>query len=697
MRDVTPVNPCQPSPCGPNSRCQPVGESPSCSCLENFYGQPPNCRPECVTNSECPSNNVCRNNRCVDPCPGLCGNNALCRVISHTAMCYCENDYTGDPFIQCTLIVRAPTEVVDPCNPNPCGSFAECLQQNSVGSCKCLEEYFGNPYEGCRPECILNTDCPSNKACINQKCRDPCPGTCGLNAECYTRNHLPTCSCLYGFVGDPYRYCAIEEKRKHFCFLTLQLFQNHNSKKPTKILAIIREYVNPCQPSPCGPNSQCRELNGQAVCSCLPEFISTPPACRPECTISTECNFDKACINQKCADPCPGVCGTGAQCQVRNHAPLCSCQLGYTGDPFTVCYPIPREFLCYPERFTFYNRTVTCTALPPTSVTEPTRDPCLPSPCGPNSQCRNVNHQASCSCLPNFFGAPPNCRPECVTNSECSSNLACINNRCTDPCPGSCAYNAQCNVINHIPICSCPRDYIGDPFVSCQPAPPRKINKYAVKFKLKSLITLSIVLTAKPPVKDDPCDPSPCGPNAVCNDGQCTCISEYQGDPYVGCRPECVLNSECPHDKACIRNKCVDPCPGTCGVNAICEVLNHVPMCRCPDGMSGNAFYQCDPIPRKYYFVAKIIAPWLSFSPLLSLKQNLSPIPVNHHHVVQIAAAVLPIKMLSALVSKVSSAIHLHVDQSVFVIQIAVRKWHVRTKNASILVPELVVLMLFVK
>lgn len=351
------------------------------------------------------------------------------------------------------------------------------------------------------------------------------------------------------------------------------------------------------------------------MCSCLPEFIGTPPACRPECTISTECNFDKACINQKCADPCPGVCGTGAQCQVRNHAPLCSCQLGYTGDPFTRCYPIPREFVLHIDMFSFYNRHVTCTAPPSTAVAEPIRDPCLPSPCGPNSQCRNVNNQASCSCLPNFFGAPPNCRPECATNSECSSNLACINNRCTDPCPGSCAYNAQCSVINHIPICSCPKDYVGDPFVSCQPAPPRKIMKTLVIINLIPFMTLSIVPTAQPPVKDDPCNPSPCGPNAVCNDGQCTCIPEYQGDPFIGCRPECVLNSECPHDKACIRNKCVDPCPGTCGVNAICEVLNHVPMCRCPDGMSGNAFYQCDPIPRKYYFVTEIIFQRLSFSP----------------------------------------------------------------------------------
>lgn len=59
------------------------------------------------------------------------------------------------------------------------------------------------------------------------------------------------------------------------------------------------------------------------------------------------------------------------------------------------------------------------------------------------------------------------------------------------------------------------------------------------------------------------------------------------------CRPECVLNNECPQNKACIKNKCKDPCPGTCGENALCEVYNHIPMCRCPQGMIGNAFVQC--------------------------------------------------------------------------------------------------------
>lgn len=106
------------------------------------------------------------------------------------------------------------------------------------------------------------------------------------------------------------------------------------------ILVTQMEAIYPCTPSPCGPNSQCRELNNQAVCSCLPSFIGNPPMCRPECTTSAECPTNLACVNNKCVDPCPGVCGQSANCRVINHSPLCICNSGFTGDPFSICYPI---------------------------------------------------------------------------------------------------------------------------------------------------------------------------------------------------------------------------------------------------------------------------------------------------------------------------------------------------------------------
>ncbi len=103
---------------------------------------------------------------------------------------------------------HVPSVPVTPCVPSPCGANAICREQNGAGSCSCLPDYLGDPYEGCRPECLVNSDCPLNKACVNTKCKDPCPGTCGPNAECRTVTHTPSCTCLPGYSGDPFRYCS---------------------------------------------------------------------------------------------------------------------------------------------------------------------------------------------------------------------------------------------------------------------------------------------------------------------------------------------------------------------------------------------------------------------------------------------------------------------------------------------------------
>lgn len=206
-----PIDPCNPSPCGPYSQCRPNGGSPSCTCLSDYIGAPPNCRPECVSNTECPNNRACINQKCKDPCPGVCGANAECRVVSHTAMCVCNIGYVGDPFSQCTPQIPVVMDNITPCSPNPCGSNAVCREQNGAGACQCIPEHLGNPYEGCRPECTLNSDCPSNRACVRNKCSDPCPGACGQNAECQVINHLPSCSCHIGYTGDPYRFCNVQQ------------------------------------------------------------------------------------------------------------------------------------------------------------------------------------------------------------------------------------------------------------------------------------------------------------------------------------------------------------------------------------------------------------------------------------------------------------------------------------------------------
>lgn len=95
----------------------------------------------------------------------------------------------------------------------------------------------------------------------------------------------------------------------------------------------------------------------------------------------------------------------------------------------------------------------------------------------------------------------------------------------------------------------------------------------------------------------------------MCEAGLCTCLQNYFGDPYSNCRPECTMNSDCPRNKACSNQRCVDPCPGTCGQAATCDVINHIPTCTCPTGTSGDPFVACREVKQpgeciiEYYFI----------------------------------------------------------------------------------------------
>ena len=58
----------------------------------------------------------------------------------------------------------------------------------------------------------------------------------------------------------------------------------------------------------------------------------------------------------------------------------------------------------------------------------------------------------------------------------------------------------------------------------------------------------------------------------------------------------CDWNSHCPDDTACDNRQCINPCAigDPCDSSAICKVINHEPVCTCPDGYIGNLNTRCE-------------------------------------------------------------------------------------------------------
>ena len=206
-------------------------------------------------------------------------------------------------------------ECQDPCRFERCGQNAQCSVRNHRAKCDCLPGYRGNPYEICRQyECLTDPECPTTKACRNEKCVDPCD--CAINAHCTPRNHRGICACDSGYTGDPYGIECTKSKTHFIHYYTLYPFCStgfHNNN-----------------------------------------IISVP---EPDlgCATDGECPSQQACIIKngygECVNPCLEFrpCARNAICDVKNELPLrvmtCTCEPGYTGKGDEFCDRIGKHHI----------------------------------------------------------------------------------------------------------------------------------------------------------------------------------------------------------------------------------------------------------------------------------------------------------------------------------------------------------------
>ncbi|KAH8305544.1 hypothetical protein KR018_004581, partial [Drosophila ironensis] len=397
--------------------------------------------------------------------------------------------------------------------------------------CYCKPGFSGNAQFGCSPiGCQSDDECSNDKQCLNRECVNPCLVTdpCALNAECYGRNHRANCRCPVGLEGDPFVRC-----------LRLECHSDYDCA--SNLACVSNQCVNPCgQQNPCAQNAICQALQHRAVCHCPeqlplgnPYAYCEPRPVEPVCRDDGDCPSGLACIDVKCQNPCTVLspCARSAQCSVLDSVPV---------------------------------RTMVCEC--------------------PESQVPD----ASGECRQLVLQSPPGCE----SDQDCPDQEACIHRQCRNPC--NCGTNAICQVTQHRAVCSCQDGFEGNPYAACRSIGCRVDGECD---------------SGKACINGDCINPclinDPCGPNAECyvqsNRAQCRCLSGYRGNPYERCRViGCSSNNDCPTDKTCQNEQCVNPCVyhNPCAPRAECRPQNHLAVCRCPADFLGNPYVDCRPPPQ---------------------------------------------------------------------------------------------------
>lgn len=64
-----------------------------------------------------------------------------------------------------------------------------------------------------------------------------------------------------------------------------------------------------------------------------------PKAPQP-CESDSDCLESEACFMAVCQDPCEftNACAKTAKCQAKMHRPICTCPMGYEGNPAVKCF-----------------------------------------------------------------------------------------------------------------------------------------------------------------------------------------------------------------------------------------------------------------------------------------------------------------------------------------------------------------------
>lgn len=656
--------------------CQNAPGGYTCVCANGLVGDPfhVGCRKpgDCFTDTDCPATATCIDNRCRNPCelPKSCGKNAECIPTGHVATCRCPARTRGNAQLECVALECidnndcshdkscVDNHCINPCSlQNICGQRATCTPDNHVGICTCQPGTTGDPHLGCVAVqyCAGDHQCPAGSKCNNGVCTSLCSTAreCIGDQLCIQGVCQPTCRS--NDTCPDFQFC-----QNSICTKELRCRSNDDCDYNEKCIQNTlgqAECQDACTLVICGRNAECSVQNHEAMCACKSGYRGDPIddklGCRHvECEGHDQCSNDKLCDDYTCKIAClvNNPCGKNALCSAENHAQVCYCQPGYTGDPIEGCKLINYclENPCGPGASCQNSRGSFKCLCPQGTVGDAFKDGCKPAvecvrntdcpdaaecvrsngvpkcrsacqtkTCGPNADCAAANHKGQCACRDGYEGNPIDirvgcrpkpiscttssecptntycygdiCRPTCQSDNECALGEQCLQGQCLNPCEqrGACGMNAECRIISHIKQCSCPPGFTGNQAVECVRIP----------VSCTSNADCSDLTTCRDHICLPECQSdNECAFNEKCLKGNCILTCRVDNDCFLGhiclhnmCLFGCHGDEDCSASETCRDNLCVNPClDSPCGPNALCQVSNQRASCSCGTGFVPN-------------------------------------------------------------------------------------------------------------
>jgi hypothetical protein len=329
-------------------------------------------------------------------------------------------------------------------------------------------------------------------------------------------------------------------------------------------------YGDPCRFAQCSASSACAvDPQGAPVCLCNVGYTGTRcDTCEPgfHLDFADRCLPDKSCLEQE-VDPC----GPHGLCDDSQLVITCGCAPGYEGPRCNLCQPGfgHDEFAdCLQLTLGVHPLQPPIAPEPPDAATPPSTAGCGPEDCAGDGRCDASSGAIVCACHEGYAGA--RCT-DCAEGYRRDATDACVAAQsCT---PTRCSARGTCDDSSGLAICSCEAGFDGDGCEQC-----------AAGFHADG---------AGGCVLDEQCIETTCGGHGNCTATAgvtaCTCDPAY-APPNCD---RCASGHHRDRDELCVADEVCSP--GDCSGHGACDASTGTIRCTCDEGYWGEACELCAP------------------------------------------------------------------------------------------------------